>query len=277
MKLLRDPLTHFVLAATLIFVAYSVWQNRSDKADSTIFVTTGELERLAALYTSEAGALPSETDMAAMVSDLVRDEALSREARRLGLDRDDTIITRRLAQKMSFVVSDLAEDPEPTRDELLDWHATHTERFTTPATLTFSHIYFSPDVRGENTDADATDALAQLNGSSRTAPSGLGDPFMLQRQFGDVPIREIARQFGGEFANELSELNVSDEWQGPLPSAFGLHLVKLESSTPASVIPFDDIVDQVRKDWLENSRRTANEQAIQDIIARYTVEIEGVE
>ena len=277
MKLLRDPLTHFVLAATLIFVAYSVWQNRSDKADSTIFVMTGELERLAALYTSEAGALPSETDMAAMVSDLVRDEALSREARRLGLDRDDTIITRRLAQKMSFVVSDLAEDPEPTRDELLDWHATHTERFTTPATLTFSHIYFSPDLRGENTHADATDALAQLNESSRTAPSGLGDPFMLQRQFGDVPIREIARQFGGEFANELSELNVSDEWQGPLPSAFGLHLVKLESSTPASVIPFDDIVDQVRKDWLENSRRTANEQAIQDIIARYTVEIEGVE
>ena len=277
MKLLRDPLTHFVLAATLIFVAYSVWQNRSDKADSTIFVTTGELERLAALYTSEAGALPSETDMAAMVSDLVRDEALSREARRLGLDRDDTIITRRLAQKMSFVVSDLAEDPEPTRDEMLDWHATHTERFTTPATLTFSHIYFSPDVRGDGTETDAADTLAQLNASSATALDNLGDPFMLQRQYGDVPLREVARQFGGEFANELSELSVSDEWQGPLPSAFGLHLVKLESSTPASVIPFDDIVDQVRKDWLENSRRIANEQAVRDIIARYTVEIEGVE
>ena len=277
MKLLRDPLTHFVLAATLIFVAYSVWQNRSDKADSTIFVTTGELERLAALYTSEAGALPSETDMAAMVSDLVRDEALSREARRLGLDRDDTIITRRLAQKMSFVVSDLAEDPEPTRDEMLDWHATHTERFTTPATLTFSHIYFSPDVRGDGTETDAADTLAQLNASSATALDNLGDPFMLQRQYGDVPLREVARQFGGEFANELSELSVSDEWQGPLPSAFGLHLVKLESSTPASVIPFDDIMDQVRKDWLEDSRRFSNEQAIQDIIARYTVEIEGVE
>ncbi|WP_273012929.1 peptidylprolyl isomerase, partial [Hyphomonas sp. TMED31] len=254
MKLLRDPLTHFVLAATLIFVAYSVWQNRSDKADSTIFVMTGELERLAALYTSEAGALPSETDMAAMVSDLVRDEALSREARRLGLDRDDTIITRRLAQKMSFVVSDLAEDPEPTRDEMLDWHATHTERFTTPATLTFSHIYFSPDVRGDGPETDAADTLAQLNASSATALDNLGDPFMLQRQYGDVPLREVARQFGGEFANELSELSVSDEWQGPLPSAFGLHLVKLESSTPATVIPFDDIVDQVRKDWLENSR-----------------------
>ena len=277
MKLLRDPLTHFVLAATLIFVAYSVWQNRSDKADSTIFVTTGELERLAALYTSEAGALPSETDMAAMVSDLVRDEALSREARRLGLDRDDTIITRRLAQKMSFVVSDLAEDPEPTRDEMLDWHATHTERFTTPATLTFSHIYFSPDVRGDGTETDAADTLAQLNASSATALDNLGDPFMLQRQYGDVPLREVARQFGGEFANELSELSVSDEWQGPLPSAFGLHLVKRESSTPATVIPFDDIVDQVRKDWLENSRRIANEQAVRDIIARYTVEIEGVE
>ncbi|HAE95103.1 MAG TPA: hypothetical protein DCG65_11115, partial [Hyphomonas atlantica] len=181
------------------------------------------------------------------------------------------------AQKMSFVVSDLAEDPEPTRDEMLDWHATHTERFTTPATLTFSHIYFSPDVRGDGTETDAADTLAQLNASSATALDNLGDPFMLQRQYGDVPLREVARQFGGEFANELSELSVSDEWQGPLPSAFGLHLVKLESSTPATVIPFDDIVDQVRKDWLENSRRIANEQAVRDIIARYTVEIEGVE
>lgn len=277
MKLVRDPLTHFVVAAALIFAAYSFWQARSERADSTIVITAAEIERLAALYTSEAGALPSESDMAAMVSDLVRDEALSREARRLGLDRDDTIITRRLAQKMSFVVSDLAEDPEPTDEMLRAWYTDHAERFTSPAALTFSHIYFSPDERGASALSDAQETMQRLNASTDIASSDFGDPFMLQRQYGDVPVREVARQFGGEFAKSLSELTPSNQWQGPVQSAFGVHLVKLNSSTPASIPPFDDIVAQVRKDWREDTRRRANEQAVQDIISRYAVEIEGIE
>lgn len=277
MKLVRDPLTHFVVAAALIFAAYSFWQARSDRANSTIVITAAEVERLAALYTSEAGALPSESDMAAMVSDLVRDEALSREARRLGLDRDDTIITRRLAQKMSFVVSDLAEDPEPTDEVLRSWYTDHAERFTSPAALTFSQIYFSPDERGASALSDAQETMQRLNVSTDIPSSDFGDPFMLQRQYGDVPVREVARQFGGEFAKSLSELTPSNQWQGPVQSAFGVHLVKLNSSTPSSVPPFEDIVALVRKDWREDTRRRANEQAVQDIISRYTVEIEGIE
>ena len=118
MKLLRDPLVHFLAAAALVFGAHALWQARSERVHATIIVTEAEIERMAALYTSEAGVLPGEADMAAMLSDHVRDEALAREARRLGLDRNDTIITRRLAQKMGFVVSDLQEDPDPTEQEL---------------------------------------------------------------------------------------------------------------------------------------------------------------
>ncbi|HCX11761.1 MAG TPA: hypothetical protein DHU81_15765, partial [Hyphomonas sp.] len=81
----------------------AIWQTRSNQADSTILISASEIERMAALYTSEAGTLPGEADMAAMLSDHIRDVALAREARRLGLDQNDTIITRRLAQKMSFV------------------------------------------------------------------------------------------------------------------------------------------------------------------------------
>lgn len=230
---------------------------------------------MAALYTSEAGALPGEADMAAMLSDHVRDEALAREARRLGLDQNDTIITRRLAQKMSFVVSDLQEDTMPTEQQLEDWHAAHADRFTRPATVTFSHVYFSPDVRGAETAASAEETLTRLNASDPPAASSLGDPFMLQRQYGDIPLRELARQFGSAFAEALSTLRVSEDWQGPVASAYGFHLVRVTHSTAAMLSPFDEVRAEVRKDWLEQTRRETNERAIQEIIARYKVEIEG--
>tara|TARA_R100001244_G_scaffold28980_4_gene28260 strand:+ start:1002 stop:1835 length:834 start_codon:yes stop_codon:yes gene_type:complete len=277
LKFLRDPLVHFVVVAALVFGAHAVWQARSARTESTILVSASELERMAALYTSEAGALPGEADMAAMLSDHVRDEALAREARRLGLDRNDTIITRRLAQKMTFMVSDLREDPIPTDQDLRDWHTAHPERFTQPATLTFSHVYFSPDVRGAEASPAAETALARLSGSNPPDSATLGDPFMLQRQYGDIPFRELARQFGGAFAESLSTLPVSEDWQGPVASAYGVHLVQITKSTPAKLSPFEDVEQEVRKDWLEKTRRDANEQAIQDIIAHYEVAIEGLD
>lgn len=277
MKLLRDPLVHFVVAAALIFGLYQIWQTRSDAARSTIFISAEELERMAALYTSEAGALPTETDMAAMVSDHVRDEALAREARRLGLNEDDTIITRRLAQKMSFVVSDLDDAPEPDEAALRDWMAAHPDRFSVPATVTFSHVYFSPDVHGADTQQNAQVALDQLIADPAIDPARMGDPFMMQRQYGDIPMRELARQFGGMFAEAVFALPVSDTWQGPVESAYGLHLVKVTGATPETQPPFEDIEAQVRKDWIEETRRAANEQAIRDIVSKYRVELEGVE
>jgi len=275
LKFLRDPLVHFITAAALVFAAFAIWQTRSNQADSTILISASEIERMAALYTSEAGTLPGEADMAAMLSDHIRDVALAREARRLGLDQNDTIITRRLAQKMSFVVSDLHEDTMPTERQLEDWHAAHADRFTLPATLTFSHVYFSPDVRGAETAAAAEETLTRLNASDPPAAASLGDPFMLQRQYGDMPLRELARQFGGAFAETLSTMPVSEDWQGPVSSAYGLHLVQVTHSTAAMLSPLDEVRAEVRKDWLEQTRREKNEQAIQEIIARYKVEIEG--
>lgn len=277
MKFLRDPLIHFIAVAAIVFAAHAVWQARTARADATIVITAEEIERMAALYTSEAGALPGDADMAAMLTDHVRDEALAREARRLGLDQNDTIITRRLAQKMSFVVSDIQEDPVPTEQALRDWHASHPERFTRPALLTFSHIYFSPDMRGEAATAAAEAALLRLNGPNPPASTTLGDPFMLQRQYGDIPFRELSRQFGNAFAEALSALPVSEAWQGPVMSAYGVHLVRVDQSRPATLPTFEDIEAEVRKDWLDQQRLEANEQAIEDIIARYEVEIEGLE
>ena len=272
--LLREPLVHFILAALAVFIGWHfVSSGRADEA-RTIRVSSADLERLASIYTAESGSLPAGEDMVAMVNDYVRDEALAREARRLGLDEGDTIVTRRLAQKMTFMVADLARTETPDDAVLRDWYETHADRFTEPQTITFRHVFFSEDVRGKAAAADAEAALESLNAGGDWRDTG--DPFMLQRAYGDLPLREVVRLFGGEFAQTLAATPASDLWTGPIRSALGVHLVQVSANAPPRLPPFEDVKAKVLADWQDETRREANEKAIQDIIARYKVEVEGI-
>jgi hypothetical protein len=272
--LLREPLVHFILAALAVFIAWHFVSSGREEEARTIRVSSADLERLASIYTAEAGALPSGEDMVAMVNDYVRDEALAREAKRLGLDEGDTIVTRRLAQKMTFMVADLTREETPDDAVLRDWYETHADRFTDPQMVTFRHVFFSEDVRGAAATADARATLERLNTGNDWREAG--DPFMLQRAYGDLPLREVVRLFGGEFAQSLAATPASDLWTGPVRSALGVHLVQVSANTPPQLQPFDDAKDAVLADWQDETRREANETAIQDIIARYNVEVEGI-
>lgn len=275
--LLREPLVHFILVALLIFAGHAVWTSHAAAREGTITVTEADMQRMAALYAAESGTLPSPEDMAAMVTDHVRDAALSREARRLGLDQDDTIIERRLAQKMSFMVSDLADTPAPDEATLRAWYDAHPATYTTAPNVTFEHVFLSTDQRPATWLADATSLLTTLNAPSPPDWRTLGDPFMLQRAYGDLPMRETIRLFGADFAGALFALDAGDAWQGPVASSFGQHLVHLATKDPGHLPAFEDVRAQVEADWRKHIQRTANEQAIADIIGRYKVDIEGAE
>jgi len=275
--LLREPLVHFVLVAALVFAGHAAWTAYASARDGTITVTEEDMERMAALYASESGALPSPEDMAAMVTDQVRDEALAREARRLGLDVGDTIIERRLAQKMSFMVSDLADTPAPDEATLRKWYEDHPESYTLAPSITFEHIFLNPERTRNTPGTDSQSLLKSLNEPTPPDWRTLGDPFMLQRAYGDLPIRETIRLFGADFAKALFSLKAGPEWQGPVSSAFGQHLVHVVAREDGRLQPFEEVRAQVESDWRDDALRGANEQAIADIISRYKVHIEGAE
>ena len=273
--LLREPLVHFIVAGFVVFFAWNALTAARTNEQRTIRVTTGDLERLASIYAAESGALPSGEDMVAMVNDYVRDEVLAREAHRLKLDEGDTIVTRRLAQKMTFMVADLAQETTPDESTLKDWYETHADRFTEPQKLTFEHVFFSEDVRGAAAEADAQVALGPLNAGGDWQKTG--DPFMLQRTYGDLPVREVVRLFGPDFAKALAAMPATDTWAGPVRSALGVHLVKISANTPPQLKPFEEVRDAVFADWQDETRRETNEKAIQDIISRYKIEVEGLD
>lgn len=270
----REPLVHFVVLAVVIFGAYQWMTTGQQSAERTIIVTQADMERLASLYAVEAGTLPTEQDMRAIVTDQVQQEALAREARQLGMAEDDTVVQRRLAQKMTFMLSDLGQVAAPS-DEVLDaWLQTHADRFEQPLRLSFDHVFFS-----DAEDPRIPEILVSLSNGSDVNWRGQGDPFMLQRRYAGLPDREIVRLFGGQFAAELSVLSDRDDgaWQGPVSSALGTHLVRINHRSAARMPALDEVRTAVVQDWTETEQRRRTAEEINAIVKKYEIVIEGVD
>lgn len=266
-RLLGEPLVHFLVLGALVFAFYRPGDERR------IFVSAAEQERLATIWAGEAGRAPDARDVNGLIAAHVEEEVLTREATRLGLDEGDTIIRRRLAQKMRFTLEGLRDLDDPAEAELADWYEQNEDRFALPATVTFRHVYFSPDRRGASLDADAGAARAAIlaGGDWRT----FGDPFMLQRAYADIDRDALARLFGDAFADRLFA-RADTGWHEPVGSAFGLHLVDLQDRTPARTRPLEDIRDEVIAAWRDEAARAADARAIADLVGRYEIEIEPV-
>jgi hypothetical protein len=271
MKVLRDPLFHFAVAGLAIFLLYGWINSARDQRNQTITVSNADMERMAALYAAEAGTLPSPEDIHAMVADHVRNEALTREARRLGLDQGDTVVERRLAQKMTFMIADLNEQGPPSDQDLQNWFDTHASVFERPAQMTFQHVYFS-----DPTDPKISSTLNALNGDTPPDWKASGDPFMLQRQYADLPAREVARIFGVDFSKALFSLDNGAQWQGPVHASLGTFLIRVQAKDAAQMPRFETVRDAVTEHYTDANRRAQNDQAVADLVAKYKVEIEGV-
>ena len=164
-KLVRDPLVHFVVAALLIF-GISQALNGFGAREDTIRLSRADIERLAALYATETGTPPGPDELRSLVIDQVETMALAREARRLGLEAGDVVVERRLAQKMRFMVDDLANPADPEERELRNWFEENRDQFAVPALYSFDHVYFR-----EASDPRARVAMARLSGAAHAARS----------------------------------------------------------------------------------------------------------
>ena len=270
-RLLGEPLVHFILLAGLIFLAYAWLSDRQQTLDSTIIVSRSDMERMAALYAVEAGALPGERDLRAMISDHVQQQALAREARKLGMAEGDTVVERRLAQKMTFMLSDLEEPDLPDSKSLEAWYEAHADQFMEPARWSFQHVFFA-DASGPR----VSEALAQLGGTEETDWRTLGDPFMLQREYSELPSREVVRLFGSDFLTALKALDVAEGgWGGPVVSALGAHIVRVRKRSEAYLPPLEDIRPAVEAAWQEEARRAQTAREIEAIVGQYDVVIAG--
>lgn len=270
----REPLVHFLAIGGVLLGAYSLLDRApvEDPSSKEIVLTVDSMAQLLMIFESQWKRQPTQDEFNAMIEDRIREDILYREALALGLDKDDTIVKRRMAQKMQFLAEDVAAQQEPTSDELRAWFAGHTDLFRVPARISFRHLYFSPDKRGGSARDDAEKALAGLAGAPQKAAFAgtLADPFMFQDYYGDRAPRAIAGEFGPEFAQAVTKLEPGS-WQGPIKSGYGWHLVFVDSAVAGRVPAFEEVEQEVKTAWLGMQRADAWRKAYEEMRAKYTV------
>jgi parvulin-like peptidyl-prolyl isomerase len=260
-RLVREPLLHFLLIGMAVFGAYRVLGPPEAAADRRVIdVTAAQEERLAGQFESVWRRPPTTAELSGLVEDHVREEIYYREALALGFDRDDTVIRRRLRQKMEFLGDAGAGGLVPDEAELRAHLAAKAGRFATPATVTFRQVLLD--------GSDAREVLARL--AAGADPAEVGGGTLLP------PVMEASAQaavdgtFGAGFFETVAALPPG-AWSGPVRSAFGEHLVELLAVTPAAQPQFEVVRRAVEEDWRRAKAEELREAQYQSLRARYEV------
>src|SRR5271166_2805051 len=275
---LREPLLHFLLLGLVLFAAYAYMQRGRGGVESSkqIALTLDDLRTMDMYFESQWHRQPTPAEFQAIVEDKVREEVLYREGLALGLDKDDEIVKRRMAQKMQFLAEDVATAHEPSTAELKAWFEKNSSKFALPSRYSFRHLYFSPDKRGKNAQDDAAKALTKIAGQpedSKLAAS-LADPFMFQDYYGDRAPEALAKEFGPQFVVALERLKPGS-WQGPIESGYGWHLVYVDTVIPGRIPAFEEMESDVKTAWLAEQKQQAWQKAYQEMRAKYAVLLPG--
>ena len=256
--LLRDPLVGFVLAGSLIFLAYShVVQQAQPRIIVTDAAVNDLVEERRMVLDREIS--PAERDE--LITGYVDHQVLVNEAIARGLYRNDANVRKRLADKMYFLLGE--DPPEPTADQLRAHFDARSQEYLTPSATTFQHVYFKSDREA------AEQALVAIVAGTAEA-RGLGDTFWLGPHMERYSSKQLVVLFGSEFERALQSMG-EGTWYGPLQSGRGWHLVRVLERHEPRVLPETELHQRLVDDWKEDWRKSQRAKMFAALRAQYDI------
>jgi len=272
--LMREPLVHFLLIGAALFLLFELFDDPVGQQSSRIVITEGQIKFLKASYARTRQRTPTKVELQGLIDGHVREEILYREALALGLDKDDSVIRRRLRQKLELMSDDLAGIVIPTDGQLQQFLETNADKFRIEPQIAFRHVFLDIAQRGISADDEAVRLLALLsNEGDRSDPDALGDRLMQPKSFNLTPVSQIARLFGTSFSLELTNLPPG-KWAGPVQSGYGLHLILVIEYVAGRLPRLDEIREAVEWEWTAAHRKELKENIYNELRERYTVVFE---
>lgn len=269
--LLREPLLHFLVIGAVLFFIFDQVSDSEIKTDNRIVITQADLDQLAITWQKNMGRPPSAQEREQQLEHYIREQVLYREAMAMGLDQGDAVVRRRLAKKMEYLFNNLSFIPEPTEAELTKFLSEHTSKFSQPADITFSQIFFDPNYRNQKTNEDAEELLKQLKKTTAEVDTiNMGDRSLLPYNFTNERKNKITSMFGKEFSKQAFALPAAS-WQGPITSEYGIHLIYINSRTEARLPPLTEIHERVANEWRTMKEHATNEIFYQSLQLRYEI------
>lgn len=270
-RLLREPLLHFLLLGALLFALYGALHPGALAAPDEIVVDRSRIESLSAQFQRAWQRPPTADELKGLVDTWVREEVFYREGMAQHLDRDDPVVRRRVVQKVT-AMAEAQTSAEASPTEMQAWLDAHPDDYRLEPTYTLHQVYFDPARHGKRLDAAVAVARSALVSGARGAP---GDATMLPDALESVSSTEVARIFGNDFAAAIANLPVG-EWQGPISSEFGVHLVEIQARQPGRMPALGDVRTAVLRDLLRARTDSSGEAYYQALRQRYAVRFDAV-
>ena len=264
-SVLRQPLLHFFLIGAAFFALFSIVDDTPPKLDRpSIVVSTQDAKWLASQFQATWKRLPSEEELEVVVDAFVREEIYVREALALGLDQGDTIVRKRLSQKMEFLTEAGAGTSLVDDVELMSYFGENSETYRGTARLGFSQILLPEPVK-ESMLAVLADLAA---GGDFTQ---LGARSLLPAQVSPVPAQSVDGAFGQGVFDQIVELELGT-WSGPVTTGYGQHLVRLDVHVPGVLPPFEDVRERVEQDWRRGKADQLRSERFEQLRNQYEIE-----
>ena len=266
----REPLIHFLVIGACLFLLFELTRAPGENAPKRIVVDAGQVAQLTAQFKRTWMRPPTDAELAGLIDNHVRDEVHYREALAMGLDQNDPLIRRRMRQKLEFLLEDLSAASEPQEQALNQFLNENADRFRLEPKVAFKQVYLNPDKNGK-LQKRAEQILADLRAGAR--PETLGDTTLMARQYDLSPLGAIGRSFGNAFAEDLAKLPPG-EWTGPIYSALGGHIVRVDERKARRLPELAEIRARVEGEYLAQRRRELKDSAYQQLRKNYEVVIE---
>lgn len=267
---MRLPLFWFIVIGTGIFAIDSF---RHERSDNLITISEGDRQGIRDQWRSQTGKPIDSTSLDAMVDELVQERRLAREAIALGLDRNDVVVRRRLAQKLRFLTEGLSDDLEPSPAELEAFFDSRRSDYVEPASWSFRHVYFSKSTRGDNAKSDASATHSQLQEQkSQYDERPSGDAFIHGEEFKNVSEQEVEKVFGTFFVRRLGSY-ARNTWGPAIESSLGYHLLWVSGHQFERTRPLIEVSDEVLYDYRVVQRKIAFENYLAMLARKYPVHL----
>lgn len=269
-KIIREPMLHFLVVGAGLFALFGALNSEEEAPPNRILVTSGQIEQLESAFTRTWTRTPTAQERDLLISEHIRDEVFYREALNLGLDMGDSVIRRRLRQKMEFVLEDVSAATPPREEDLKTFLDQNPERFQLEPQIAFEHVYLNPD-KHSDIETDAADILARLNAGEDATQ--LGDVLMLPASYDLQSVSIFDRAFGNGFSNGLMSVP-EGAWAGPVRSGFGWHLVFVRKKVEGRLPDLADMREKVVQEWQHDRKIALEEETYQALLSRYEVVFE---
>ena len=274
-QLAKEPLIQFLLIGACIYGAAELY-GAPDEAviDRTIVVDAGRIETFISEWQRRWNRPPTRQELDRVIENFVREDILYRQAVAMGLNEDDPVTRRRMAQKLEFLTNDIALFKEPAEGELEQFFEDTIELYREPDLISFSQVFLNPDAREDSTLDDAAALLAQLKAAGVPDPATLeaGDRVMLQSYYPQVSELDIRRWLGSGFSEAVMEL-APERWHGPVLSGYGVHLVYVYSREEAPPPVFADVRQVVLENWQSEQQEKFQVEFFESLKSRYDIVI----